>query len=1063
MSILIAILSSSWPSSAQTSLLPEVKMNEYFKEFTVDDGLPNQTVNCFAEDDQGFIWIGTLNGLSKFNGETFINFHNSEDSLSLHNDEINEIIVDHNRLWIGTAEGLALMDIATEAFTYFHLPDSEGISQNIESMIRIQDQLWIGYESNSNQKGGIGVFSLTESRFIKTIGDEYGVNNVHELYHDPLDHNLLWIASSDLYSYNMASEVVKKHESPYAFAPLRRGCTSILRLDTDQLLVSTTRYGLLHYNTQTLQWSEPILYNQGKSLTFFSPNYIKLMTQVDEDRIFLNTYDLGLVIYYHKTNQFSRFQVAEDDPFAIPSYRSHRTYKDKTGRLWHGFYTHFSVVIDQLQMVSLQSTDAPGNISIPIVTDKGIEFISENQHCLQTENRKTKKINGLTKPWNYAQQDARGNSYYLYSDALYVKKNSGQRPIKVVDKNIIPGDDDTRRVLKYFSIDNDNQVWITTGIGAVIVYHPENGTRVIPIKNERIGICTGTPEASYRVAHGPQETLISHACGILIYNAEEDVLIDINDYMESPIWEAERWTYTIAHLTEQVYIIGSFRQGLHILDLAAKQSYAVSPSLDDIIISSITTTSETTAWCVTDAGLLYYDHSQSYFRLITTDDGLPSDYLIFQRAVPVDESSLVLGGNKNLIFIDTERIKNRRSASPPIITSVIVNDQPVINNFYLRNKETIHLGHEQNDLEIRFSHLTSFDGEATNFFYQMVGLSDSWVDSRQTDHVRFFDLDPGQYSFNLASSSPITESTDIASVTLHIASPVWATSWFRILMTLGISSLLYYLYTARITQIRSLALLEQEEKENDQLKSQNELIQKQNKELQSLNQSKDKFFSILAHDLRAPLAAFSGLGKQLNYHIERKNFKKIEILSDHIQQSSEKLTGLVDNLLNWSLVQTGRFEYQAESISLAEVIATIVGQLQDVINQKDITITRKVKPQSIVLADTQSVHIIVRNLLSNAIKFSHPGDQIVVLSEHTEEQVQLKIIDQGIGISTDQIDLVMSDTIHSSPGTSGELGVGLGLQMCRELIKMNKGILKIEPNEHQGTTVIISLPIENEI
>ena len=1036
-------------------------MDEYFKEFTIDDGLPNQTVNCFAEDDQGFIWIGTLNGLSKFNGDNFINFHNSEDSLSLQNDEINEIIVDKNKLWIGTAEGLTSMDIGTEEFTHYYLPVSDDISQNIESMIRIQDQLWIGYESNSNQKGGIGVFSLQELTFTSIFGDDQGVNNVHELYQDPLDPNQLWIASSELYSYDISNHLVQKHLSPYEFAPLRRGCTSILRIDQDHLLVSTTRYGLLKYNTTTQQWSDPILYNKGKSLSFFSPNYVKLMTKVDTDRIFLNTYDLGLVIYYHKTDQFSRFEVAEDDPFTIPSYRSHRTFKDKSGRLWHGFYSNFCVVIDDLQMISLESTDAPGDISIPMVTAKGIEFISEDQHCLQTETSKINHNFGLSKPWNYAKQDANGNSYYLYDDALFLKRKNGNRLTKVVRKSSIPGYDDTRRVFKYFSIDQNNQVWITTGIGVVIVYHPVGGSRVVPIKEDRIGICTGTPEASYRVAHGPQETLISHACGILMYDPEEDVLIDINDYMNAPIWEAERWTYTIAHLTDQVYIIGSFRQGLHILDLAKKQSYPISETLDDIIISTITTTADTTAWCVTDAGLLYYDHNEAYFRLITSDDGLPNDYLIFQNAVPVNDSTLILGGHQNLIYVNTERIKKRRSSSTPIVTSVRANDQPVVSNFYLDKQGQIDLGHEQNDIEIQFSHLTSFEGETSTFYYQMEGLSDSWVDSRRTDHVRFFDLDPGEYSFNLASAYPINDKAQTASVSFKIASPFWATSWFRILSVLGMGSILYYLYTTRITKIRSLARLEQEEKENDQLKSKNELIQKQNKELQSLNLSKDKFFSILAHDLRAPLAAFSGLGKQLNYHIERKNFKKIEILSDHIQQSSEKLTGLVDNLLNWSLVQTGRFDYQAESISLAEVIATIVGQLQDVINQKDIKIQRKVKPQSIVSADSQSVHIIIRNLLSNAIKFSHPGDEICILSEHIDGRVDLKIIDQGIGISTDQIQLVMSDSIHSSPGTSGELGVGLGLQMCRELIKMNKGKLQIAPNENKGTTVIISFPIEN--
>jgi len=174
------------------------------------------------------------------------------------------------------------------------------------------------------------------------------------------------------------------------------------------------------------------------------------------------------------------------------------------------------------------------------------------------------------------------------------------------------------------------------------------------------------------------------------------------------------------------------------------------------------------------------------------------------------------------------------------------------------------------------------------------------------------------------------------------------------------------------------------------------------------------------------------------------------------------LTGLVDNLLNWSLLQTGKFEYDPQSVSLGEVTAIIIGELHDVINQKEVIIHRNIFPHSIVRADSQSIHIIIRNILSNAIKFSHVGGEININSSHENGHVDLTISDQGVGMSTKQIDDIMTDGIKSSQGTAGELGVGLGLQMCRELAKMNRGQINITANQVAGTSVTISLPIETK-
>ena len=242
------------------------------------------------------------------------------------------------------------------------------------------------------------------------------------------------------------------------------------------------------------------------------------------------------------------------------------------------------------------------------------------------------------------------------------------------------------------------------------------------------------------------------------------------------------------------------------------------------------------------------------------------------------------------------------------------------------------------------------------------------------------------------------------------------------------------------------------------LKEQNDIIQTQNEELVRLNQSKDKFFSVLAHDLRSPLAAFSGLGKQLNYHIERKNLKKVNMLSEHIQESAETLTNLVDNLLDWSLVQTGRIEYEPEDLSLGEIVASIKGQLKDVLFHKDIQLVTNISPHAIMYADNQAVHIILRNIISNAIKFSHPSSLINILAEVEDKKVKVIIRDEGVGISNERLALVRSNDALSSLGTKGEQGIGLGIALCKELLEMNQATFDIDSVEQKGTYVTLFFP-----
>lgn len=1044
------------------SQLPPINSDIFFKTYTQDDGLSNPTVNCFEEDGDGFIWIGTLDGLSKFNGEEFKHFNNGTDSTSIINDEINEVLHIDDQLWIGSADGLILMDIETEVFSSFDLPNKENYSNTIESLVQLGDTLWVGYEANGNLSGALALFSIEEKKFLKINSDAGQLDNVHDIFPDPYDRDKVWVASADLYLTDRSLSEVQVFSLPHEQSPTRRGITEILSLNQEHLLVGSTR-GLYQFNSETKEWSQQMKYNMGKSQTVFSPNYVKSMVYQDTQTILLNTYDLGLVIYNHEENEYSRFQVAPNNPFCTPSYRNHTSFIDSKDRIWHGFYTGMTIVLSESQIVSLTDIGKVGETSIPLITDSGLELMIDGIHYARSDitKRLSKVASPFSENWLHVQKDQEGNSYYLFSDALYKKKNNTNTYVQVMDKSIITTGEESRKWFKFFSIDNQQRVWVTTELGYAARYESPNKRELIKIKNDKIGICQSTPEASYRVAHGDNETIISHACGLLIYDETSGLLLDINDYLNQPIWDSTLWTYGISYIGDDTYIVGTFRQGLYLLSLTQQTAKSISPQLENIIISNITSNQKGEAWCSTDAGLIYYNSQDNYSSVINKKQGLPNEYLIFQKPFFDANNNIRLLSPGKIIGIDNDKLSPSGISDKTIITSVNVDNGELHSNIYLSGITELELDYNQNDIEISYSHVTNFKNGPVSYYYKMNGLNDQWVDAKNTSSAIFFGLDPGAYEFQLLRGSSLSDQQNITSLSIEIKPPVWAMWWFRVLsLTMGLS-IIYWLYNNRIKSIKNKMLLEQEEQQNSKLKEQNDIIQNQNIELVRLNQSKDKFFSVLAHDLRSPLAAFSGLGKQLNYHIERKNLKKVNMLSEHIQESAESLTTLVDNLLNWSLVQTGKIQYEPEDLSLGEIVASIKGQLKDVLYDKGIQLKTHISPHAIIHADNQAVHIILRNIISNAIKFSHPNSTIDISAVLENQRIKVKVKDGGVGISSERLEQVRSNDALSSLGTKGERGVGLGIALCKELLEMNKATFDIDSVEEKGTSVTLFFPKSN--
>jgi len=248
---------------------------------------------------------------------------------------------------------------------------------------------------------------------------------------------------------------------------------------------------------------------------------------------------------------------------------------------------------------------------------------------------------------------------------------------------------------------------------------------------------------------------------------------------------------------------------------------------------------------------------------------------------------------------------------------------------------------------------------------------------------------------------------------------------------------------------------------NKQLNEANEKLVLSEKILKELNATKDKFFSIIAHDLKNPFQSLLGFSETLSNQIEDLEKNDIIEYSRLINESSQNLYNLLSNLLQWAKSQLGNINVSPLDINLYESLDDVLSFLEITANKKEIKITNQVPEEIVIFADKHVLSTLLRNLISNAIKFTNIGGEIIISQEKTEQEVTISVKDNGKGISEENIKkLFRIDQEFSSKGTENESGTGLGLILCKDLITQSNGKIFVESVLGKGSTFKFTLPVK---
>jgi PAS domain S-box-containing protein len=234
-----------------------------------------------------------------------------------------------------------------------------------------------------------------------------------------------------------------------------------------------------------------------------------------------------------------------------------------------------------------------------------------------------------------------------------------------------------------------------------------------------------------------------------------------------------------------------------------------------------------------------------------------------------------------------------------------------------------------------------------------------------------------------------------------------------------------------------------------------------NEELVQTIATKDKFFSIISHDLRSPLSGLMGILDILNTDYDSLKEKEKKELISHATVASKTTFSLMENLLEWSRIQTGAINYQPERLRIQRLVDNTVSLYEQNLKNKEIEFSCSINPDIFAFADKSMTETIFRNLISNAIKFTRAGGRITISSEIENDKVIIKVKDSGVGIENKNIPkLFLVDAGFSTNGTTEESGTGLGLIICKELAEKQEGQIWVESKKNQGSAFYFSVPID---
>lgn len=1047
--------------------------NLKFKKYGIEDGLSQVTSRCLLEDQQGYIWIGTQDGLNRFDGYSFKVFRNDpERPKSLSSSFINCILQDSNgKLLIGTKAGLNIYDENKEAFSAFQnqLSTSNSLSNNnVTALLEdSKNRIWIGTEN------GLNLMNHQTTAFERyyhdpTFSSSLSNNNIHSLLED--SEGNIWIGTENglnLFNEERQSFLSFHHSAKTGSSLSSNVVTNIFQDNDGQIWVGTAN-GLNQFD---FDGKFRRYRHDANDATSIGGNNILSIFQDSKENLWVGTANGGLNLYNHSSNTFIRYQHDVDDPSSISNNTIWSITEDRTGNLWVG------------------------------VSNQGINF-----HDPRTQNFEHIKYQSSS---DVSLLDNVVRSILLDNEEqLWVGSFTGLTVIDT-EKNRVrqyqhnPDDPNSLSADYIISIsqDHQNRIWLGTRSG-LNLYSPKDDNFIRFEGNDEVSL-KNTPIGSILQDHKNQMWIGTYNRGVFRINVGKGVIekytinSDRTDFSqslitcivqdsESRIWVgAESGLYLFDPKKETFQIIDSqaignngvtnitqdkkgriwvgTNSGLNLFDPKNNtfKTYHEKDGISNAVIYGVLADDNGYLWLSTNKGLNKFSPDQESFVVYDATDGLQSDEFNSKAYHKDKNGFLYFGGVNGLSIFHPDSVHVNAYLPPVVLTdfllfnkSVQVNDTTVLPGA-LNYLEEIALEYHQDMFAFEFSALNYKQSEKNQFAYKLEPFNKDWIYTDSEDRKAVFTrIPPGSYTFHVKASNDDGYWNEQAkTIKIKIHPPWWLTWWAILLYTL--LSLLILILIVRFQWKRT------------ELKNRLKLEQKEAEQFKELDQLKTQFFSNITHEFRTPLTLIMGPSEQILKQPKLdESFTRTQI--EMILRNSRKFLHLVNQLLDLSKLESQQMSLDLYQGDFSEFVKGIVEQFASAAKQKKVQLGFHSKlPVNDYLFDRDKMDKVLFNLLSNASKFTPENGSIEVQLQlekdagQKTDRVMITIEDNGIGIPADQLNQVFDRFYQVDSSTKRKQeGTGIGLALTKELIEVHGGNIEVASESEKGTVFTISLPLE---
>lgn len=1011
-----------------------------FKNFYSSDGLPNENITAFAQDKFGFIWVGTKEGIARFDGDSF-SLPGTLSETVLQNTTINSLCVDEsNTLWVATSEGIVSYDLNTGEFqdntagditnSSFLLADEQGnvwsISRSQLSRYSSESGVWASYtpdEYFSPFRGCISpdgsvwftandgqIYGYQQNvdsfRNIKVLTPEQVSSGLRLYCITPIDEHIFLVSLSDnsVLSVNINSGNVKElfdgHEDGKDAIVL-----DILAHDADEYWIATDN-GLYIHNRNT-GGNTRYAHNYSDSFSLAGTNLRKLFKD-DQNRIWIGTYFNGLSYFVSSTTEFYR-NTPEDPEHSLKGLTVRSMCTDNAGNIWaateDGFLNRISP--DGTITAVGRGQGFPPSINFHCVAMIGRElYVCSYGDGLYVFDPVRMKIlrhydvggNNCVK----VLQSSDGDIFVGTSDALYVMDAAKGR-FEMVPA-VEPG------FIHAMHLDSQGSIWVGYFRKGLVKYNPSD---------KRVSAILPS-EGSYDISRAR--------------------VTDITETNDGTIWlttEGDGLCYFIPSAD------ADGRYDIH--------HFGTEDGIPSNITCAIVQDHNGLIWVSTLKGIISLDKDLDIYS--TTEYQAIGNYYRYGSVLYPDSGRIYMGAAEGIVAFNPDNIPVRKHNI--YISDIQINKEDESTSVAEEGHSTITTqririhSSETSVLSIKIAALNSDISETVSFNYKLTGHRTQSNATTGENTITYANLTPGRYSF---TASVVGDDEPNASTGLEITviPPFYASN---------LAKILYFLCALALIAAIVYFILLWTKRENDRKNEQFEA-----EKLKEIYESKIDFFTNVSHEIRTPLTLIK---IPVDKIVEKKNYRpENEKDMEVIKSNTDRLLALTDQILDLRKIESGQEMLNFIPTDITELLKKTCDELQNMASECSVDLSADIPDGNIsIMCAPGSVEKILMNLIVNGIKYCDTKVEVSMCISDAKDQIEIKVKSDGEPIESYERDKIF-EPFYQSKKTSSNIsvskGTGLGLPLARTLAELHGGSLTLDNTYLDGNLFILRIPVRQE-